>query len=167
MRRRAPKLIFFGPNNETLSSVANIFQWKTLIKKRNIDFCFRSIEHFWKLFLTQIRLHQKIVFPCTETFTMFSCHTITNPWCHVVSQALQAAFWCASVALGLTCVFMKHSWNRGEQPSGEWAKILFAFSDKIMWSVFLSWITYACATARGGEAGSCLLFLRLWVNFKS
>lgn len=66
------------------------------------------------------------------------------------SKALQAAFWCASVALGLTCVFMKHSWNRGEQPSGEWAKITFAFSDKIMWSVFLSWITYACATARGG-----------------
>ncbi|CAN7989621.1 unnamed protein product, partial [Ixodes pacificus] len=66
------------------------------------------------------------------------------------SKALQAAFWCASVALGLTCVFMKHSWNRGEQPSGEWAKIVFAFSDKIMWSVFLSWITYACATARGG-----------------
>ncbi|CAN7937294.1 unnamed protein product [Ixodes hexagonus] len=66
------------------------------------------------------------------------------------SKAMQAVFWSVSLALGLTCVFMKHSWNRGEEPSGEWAKIVFAFSDKIMWSAFLSWITYACITGRGG-----------------
>ncbi|XP_077536503.1 nose resistant to fluoxetine protein 6-like [Haemaphysalis longicornis] len=66
-----------------------------------------------------------------------------------ISKLLQLGLWLISAACGLTAVLIMYDWNRGEHPP-EWAKLSFAFSDRLLWSVWLAWLTFACSTGRGG-----------------
>lgn len=67
-----------------------------------------------------------------------------------MSKLLVAVLWTITAACCLTCVFIKFDWNRGRPYTGSWAKMAFAFWDKIIWSFALSWTVFACSTNRGG-----------------
>ncbi|XP_077525920.1 nose resistant to fluoxetine protein 6-like [Haemaphysalis longicornis] len=65
-------------------------------------------------------------------------------------KAVQTAAWCIAIGSGLSCIFMKVPWYQTTEPTSEFVKLSLAFFDRILWSVFLSWTTLACATGRGG-----------------
>lgn len=66
-----------------------------------------------------------------------------------ITKVFQAGMWLMSATCGLTAILSMYEWNRGEYPP-EWAKLSFAFSERLLWSVWLSWLTFACSTGRGG-----------------
>lgn len=76
-----------------------------------------------------------------------------------MSKMLQAGMWLMSAACGLTSILIMYDWNRGEHPP-EWAKLSFAFSERLLWSVWLSWLTFACSTGRGG-------FIAKWLSWSA
>ncbi|XP_077501011.1 ankyrin repeat and BTB/POZ domain-containing protein 1-like isoform X1 [Amblyomma americanum] len=65
-------------------------------------------------------------------------------------KVLQATAWCIAVACGMCCIFIKTVWYRTRDPTTEFGKLSAAFFDRILWSIFLAWITLSCATGRGG-----------------
>ncbi|XP_077557439.1 nose resistant to fluoxetine protein 6-like [Haemaphysalis longicornis] len=67
-----------------------------------------------------------------------------------ISVKTQAAGWCVAVTCGLCCIFMKLSWYRTREPTTQFWKLSAAFFDRILWSVFIAWVTLACASGRGG-----------------
>ncbi|XP_077527989.1 nose resistant to fluoxetine protein 6-like isoform X2 [Haemaphysalis longicornis] len=67
-----------------------------------------------------------------------------------ISAKTQAAGWCVAVTCGLCCIFMKLSWYRAREPTTEFWKLSATFFDRILWSVFIAWVTLACASGRGG-----------------
>ncbi|CAN7992638.1 unnamed protein product, partial [Ixodes hexagonus] len=67
-----------------------------------------------------------------------------------ISKSVVVVMWATTAACCLTCVFMKFDWNRGTEPKGSWAKMAFAFWEKIIWSFGLSWTVFACSTGHGG-----------------
>lgn len=67
-----------------------------------------------------------------------------------ISKPLQAAGWFVSVSCALCCLFIKLPWYRDPEPTTELGKLVTSFFDRILWSMFLSWITLACASGRGG-----------------
>uniref|UniRef100_A0A131YJ25 Nose resistant-to-fluoxetine protein N-terminal domain-containing protein n=1 Tax=Rhipicephalus appendiculatus TaxID=34631 RepID=A0A131YJ25_RHIAP len=76
-----------------------------------------------------------------------------------ISKMLQAGMWLMSAACGLTAILIMYDWNRGEHPP-EWAKLSFAFSERLLWSVWLAWLTFACSTGRGG-------FIAKWLSWSA
>nr|XP_054919486.1 nose resistant to fluoxetine protein 6-like [Dermacentor andersoni] len=68
-----------------------------------------------------------------------------------LSKALQVIAWCVSLAAGLCCLFMKIGWYQQRNPTSESGKLFAAFFDRILWSLCVSWITFACSTARGDQ----------------
>ncbi|XP_037570408.2 nose resistant to fluoxetine protein 6 [Dermacentor silvarum] len=66
--------------------------------------------------------------------------------------------WCLAVACGLCCIFMKHAWYANRNPTSEAGKLFTAFFDRVLWSLFLFWITLACSTGRGGVLSKFLSF---------
>lgn len=73
-----------------------------------------------------------------------------------IPQSLQNLAWCFAIASGLCCVCIKGPWYRTSAPTTEFGKLCTAFFDRILWSVFLAWVTLACATGRGGFVASFL-----------
>lgn len=67
-----------------------------------------------------------------------------------VSKMVQIACWAFSLAAGLCCLFIKSVWYSGDAPTSDLGKIALAFFDRIMWSIFIGWITLACISGRGG-----------------
>ncbi|CAN7941203.1 unnamed protein product [Ixodes hexagonus] len=67
-----------------------------------------------------------------------------------ISKLLQAALWCVGLSCGLYNLFMKIDWYRSSNPTSEAGKLFYAFSDRIIWSICVAWITFACSTGRGG-----------------
>ncbi|KAG0445736.1 hypothetical protein HPB47_014609, partial [Ixodes persulcatus] len=67
-----------------------------------------------------------------------------------VSKLVQASLWCIGLSCGVYDLFMKIDWYRSRDPTSETGKLFFAFSDRIVWSICLAWITFACSTGRGG-----------------
>ncbi|XP_075543167.1 nose resistant to fluoxetine protein 6-like isoform X2 [Dermacentor variabilis] len=67
-----------------------------------------------------------------------------------IPKTFQIAAWLLAVSSGLTCIFVKIAWYRTKDPTTEFGKLSTAFFDRILWSIFLIWITLACATGRGG-----------------
>lgn len=67
-----------------------------------------------------------------------------------IPKMFQIAAWLLAVASALCCIFMKTAWYRTNDPTTEFGKLCTAFFDRILWSIFLIWITLACATGRGG-----------------
>ncbi|XP_049522785.1 nose resistant to fluoxetine protein 6-like [Dermacentor silvarum] len=45
---------------------------------------------------------------------------------------------------------MKHEWYRSDARASEVNRMLYAFTDRILWSLFLAWFVFACATSRTG-----------------
>ncbi|KAM7303466.1 nose resistant to fluoxetine protein 6 [Ixodes scapularis] len=65
-----------------------------------------------------------------------------------ISKLFQAGMWLITATCALTAILSMYEWNRGEHPP-EWAKLSFAFSERLLWAIWLSWLTFACATGRG------------------
>ncbi|KAH8038546.1 hypothetical protein HPB51_001810 [Rhipicephalus microplus] len=66
-----------------------------------------------------------------------------------ISKGVQLAGWCVSLSCGLISVFGKLPWYRSPNPTSEMVTLFVAFFDRIVWSVFLVWITLACSSGRG------------------
>ncbi|XP_037560094.1 nose resistant to fluoxetine protein 6 isoform X2 [Dermacentor silvarum] len=113
------------------------------------------------------------ILPVTESLTTFlktGFHYYFYPFYHAVcyfagcmtfffvaelrqkkmSKVFQTAAWCVAIACGLCCIFMKVPWYQAKDPTTEAGKLSIAFFDRILWSLCWSWITFACATGRGG-----------------
>ncbi|XP_077487151.1 nose resistant to fluoxetine protein 6-like [Amblyomma americanum] len=73
-----------------------------------------------------------------------------------VSEVLQRAAWCIAIAGGLCSICMKGPWYRTKDPTTVFGNLCTAFSDRILWSVFLAWLTFASATERGGFVSTFL-----------
>ncbi|KAM7304860.1 nose resistant to fluoxetine protein 6 [Ixodes scapularis] len=67
-----------------------------------------------------------------------------------ITKLVQASLWCIGLSCGLYDLFMKIDWYRSRDPTSETGKVFFAFSDRMVWSICLAWITFACSTGRGG-----------------
>ncbi|XP_037521567.1 nose resistant to fluoxetine protein 6 isoform X2 [Rhipicephalus sanguineus] len=72
-----------------------------------------------------------------------------------ISKTIQVTCWCVAVTCALSVTFMKIPWYRHEAPSGT-VKLVAAFSERVLWSLFLAWFTLACATGRAGFIGQFL-----------
>lgn len=70
-----------------------------------------------------------------------------------ITKDMQLACWCISVSCGLISVFAKMAWYRSPNPVSEPVTLIVAFSDRILWSVFIAWVTLACSSGRGGFIG--------------
>lgn len=73
-----------------------------------------------------------------------------------ISPIFQAAGWCIAIASGLCCIFMKLAWYKETDPTTQFGKLSATFFDRILWCIFLMWVTLACATGRGGFLGKFL-----------
>ncbi|XP_065284677.1 nose resistant to fluoxetine protein 6-like isoform X3 [Dermacentor albipictus] len=75
-----------------------------------------------------------------------------------ISKGVQLVGWCLATACCLCCIFMKHAWYANSNPTSEAGKLFTAFFDRVLWSLFLSWITLACSTGRGGVLSNFLSY---------
>ncbi|KAL1424902.1 hypothetical protein MTO96_019764 [Rhipicephalus appendiculatus] len=73
-----------------------------------------------------------------------------------VTKGVQLVGWCVSVSCGLISVFAKLAWYRSPDPVSESVTLLVAFFDRILWSIFIVWITLSCASGRGGFVSTFL-----------
>ncbi|KAH6934093.1 hypothetical protein HPB50_020031 [Hyalomma asiaticum] len=73
-----------------------------------------------------------------------------------ITKDMHLACWCISVSCGLISVFAKMAWYRSPNPVSEPVTLLVAFLDRILWSVFIVWLTLACSSGRGGFIGRFL-----------
>lgn len=73
-----------------------------------------------------------------------------------MSLVTEVVMWCVSTACALTCILARHRWNSGGVDPGAWQDVAFAFFDRLLWSVFLGWLTIACARGRAGFIGTFL-----------
>lgn len=119
------------------------------------------------------------IVPVTESLTAFlktDFHYYSYPFYHAVcyfagcitfffvaelkqskiSKVFQTAAWCIAIACGLCCIFIKVPWYQAKNPTTEFGKLSLAFFDRILWSLCLAWITFACATRRGGFVSTFL-----------
>nr|XP_037280532.1 nose resistant to fluoxetine protein 6-like [Rhipicephalus microplus] len=69
---------------------------------------------------------------------------------------LQAIFWCTALFCGLFCLFVKHLWYRSDGRASEPTRMAYAFIDRILWSVCVSWFVFACATCKAGPLSRLL-----------
>nr|XP_054918962.1 nose resistant to fluoxetine protein 6-like [Dermacentor andersoni] len=67
-----------------------------------------------------------------------------------VSKVVQITCWVVSFGAGVCCMFIKCIWYTGDTPTSALGKMATAFFDRIMWSMFIGWITLACISGRGG-----------------
>ncbi|XP_037521604.2 nose resistant to fluoxetine protein 6 [Rhipicephalus sanguineus] len=67
-----------------------------------------------------------------------------------VSKVVQIVCWTVSFTTGICCVYIKCVWYTGDTPTSDLGKMATAFFDRIMWSMFIGWITLACISGRGG-----------------
>ncbi|XP_050050597.3 nose resistant to fluoxetine protein 6-like [Dermacentor andersoni] len=75
-----------------------------------------------------------------------------------MSKGVQLVGWCLAISCCLCCIFMKHAWYANSNPTSEAGKLFTAFFDRVLWSLFLSWITLACSTGRGGVLSKFLSY---------
>lgn len=68
-----------------------------------------------------------------------------------LSQVKQVLMWVACLSCGLCCLFTKLDWYRHRNPTTVFGKLCIAFFDRILWSIFVAWVTFACCAGRGGE----------------
>lgn len=67
-----------------------------------------------------------------------------------ISKLKLLPMWCLGTFCCLTCFFIKYDWNRGRNPTEQWAKILISIGNNISGSIFLGWLAFSCASGRGG-----------------
>ncbi|KAH9360573.1 hypothetical protein HPB48_012940 [Haemaphysalis longicornis] len=68
---------------------------------------------------------------------------------------LRTALWALSTLLALLVVFGPFKWIRGDSWVGADA-VLYAGFSKVAWALSLSWVSFACASGRGGFANRLL-----------
>ncbi|XP_075735967.1 nose resistant to fluoxetine protein 6 isoform X1 [Rhipicephalus microplus] len=67
-----------------------------------------------------------------------------------MSQLFQAIGWCIAISSAVCCITMKLAWYKEPEPTTLFGKLSTAFFDRILWCIFLLWVTMACATGKGG-----------------
>nr|XP_037270381.1 nose resistant to fluoxetine protein 6-like [Rhipicephalus microplus] len=67
-----------------------------------------------------------------------------------ISKSIQAFLWCIALCCGLCCLYMKLDWNLNGGQASETKRMFAAFFDRVLWSVCISWFSFACTTGRGG-----------------
>lgn len=73
-----------------------------------------------------------------------------------ISKLKLFAMWCLWTLCCLTCLFIKYDWNRGRNPTQQWAKILVSIANNLSGSIFLGWLAFSCASNRGGPISRLL-----------
>ncbi|KAK8770566.1 hypothetical protein V5799_012967 [Amblyomma americanum] len=81
-----------------------------------------------------------------------------------LSKAMQFVGWCAAMGCSVSCVFMKLAWYTTATSTSEAGDLFGAFFDRILWSLFLAWVTLACSTGQGGVLGR-FLSMKVFVPF--
>ncbi|KAH7957780.1 hypothetical protein HPB52_022662 [Rhipicephalus sanguineus] len=79
-----------------------------------------------------------------------TCLTVDDFRESKISKRLQQVGWCVSVACMFFCVFVKFAWYTSLNPVPMGVALFAAFFDRILWTLFLAWITLACCSGRGG-----------------
>lgn len=64
-------------------------------------------------------------------------------------QLMQAAMWILSTVIAVVVIFGPYRWYTGA-PYDSADAILYAATHRTAWALSLGWMTYACATGRGG-----------------
>ncbi|XP_022672835.1 nose resistant to fluoxetine protein 6-like isoform X2 [Varroa destructor] len=77
-----------------------------------------------------------------------------------LTTAAQGTLWAASIAICLLVVFGPHKWFAGAPHEG-WDATIYAATHRTAWSVGLGWLTFACATGRGGLLNGLLAWKAL------
>ncbi|XP_064459087.1 nose resistant to fluoxetine protein 6-like [Ornithodoros turicata] len=72
-----------------------------------------------------------------------------------MSTVSQLLFWASGITCANIAVFVTYDFNRGVEPA-HWATLCATFFQRALWSMWLAWLTFACATARGGMICSFL-----------
>lgn len=68
-----------------------------------------------------------------------------------IYKVIQTLVWFIALFCGLLCIFTKIHWyGSSTAHTDEVTRLFDAFCDRILWSIFLAWFTFACATGRGG-----------------
>ncbi|KAH8020938.1 hypothetical protein HPB51_010328 [Rhipicephalus microplus] len=65
-------------------------------------------------------------------------------------QVFEAVLWCIALFCGLFCLFVRHLWYRSDGRASEPTRMAYAFIDRILWSMCVSWFVFACATCKAG-----------------
>lgn len=68
---------------------------------------------------------------------------------------INLALWLSSFVAALTVLYGVYDWNQGNVPNMA-LSVLYAGSNKFVWSLALAWVTIACMTGNGGIATSIL-----------
>ncbi|CAN7993158.1 unnamed protein product, partial [Ixodes hexagonus] len=66
-----------------------------------------------------------------------------------INRLMQAAMWVLSAVIATVVIFGPYRWYTGA-PYGTADAILYAATHRTAWALSLGWMTYACATGRGG-----------------
>ncbi|XP_075751645.1 nose resistant to fluoxetine protein 6-like [Rhipicephalus microplus] len=65
-------------------------------------------------------------------------------------KVFEAVLWCIALFCGLFCLFVRHLWYRSDGRASEPTRMAYAFIDRILWSMCVSWFVFACATCKAG-----------------
>ncbi|XP_064459149.1 nose resistant to fluoxetine protein 6-like [Ornithodoros turicata] len=72
-----------------------------------------------------------------------------------INRPMQAALWALAAVIGFSVVFGPYKWYRGADYDTVDA-VLYASTHRTAWAVSLGWVTFACATGRGGPINAFL-----------
>ncbi|KAM7304861.1 nose resistant to fluoxetine protein 6 [Ixodes scapularis] len=121
--------------------------WDLLLQLRNWrqDIAFSTLQHVWYI---------------SADFQLFLLSVV------IIQVFKNKKWWAACIFAVLSVVscgisawqvhgnhippFMVPVAEELRDPTSETGKVFFAFSDRMVWSVCLAWITFACSTGRGG-----------------
>ncbi|XP_022239601.1 nose resistant to fluoxetine protein 6-like [Limulus polyphemus] len=73
----------------------------------------------------------------------------------VIDPALQVFLWIIAITCNVSTLYGAYEFNRGNLPPA-WEAGLYASLYHTVWAVGLGWLTFACATGRGGLINSFL-----------
>ncbi|XP_064458662.1 nose resistant to fluoxetine protein 6-like [Ornithodoros turicata] len=74
-----------------------------------------------------------------------------------LSKPVQFLFWSAATTVNITVVFTPHKWYlHNNYSSSSAGTLLYASLHRVAWTLGVAWVTFACATGRGGIVKSLL-----------
>lgn len=72
-----------------------------------------------------------------------------------INKLMQMALWALAAMIGFSVVFGPYKWYRGADYDTLDA-VLYASTHRTAWALSLGWVTFACATGRGGPVNAFL-----------
>lgn len=65
-------------------------------------------------------------------------------------QKVNIALWLSAFTFALSVLYGVYDWNQGNVPNTA-LSVLYACTNKFVWSSALAWVTIACMTGNGGK----------------